>query len=242
MEITDVNTLYGAYPSRHADSTPEMLVEAMTANGVDYCLTLSTRGVYHEDTEGNNDTMQACRAFQKLVPVATLDPRGYWGQPNIVEALTSFEMFRFFPHEQGWPYEYEPFLKLLERINATHKKPVMMSVRQPGDVTRIASALKSYTVPIILEGVSMATLSEAILIMRDRPNVYMETHSLKGPGTLESLRDNVGISRILFGSDAPGLSLGAALRYIRGSNLSEQDKTSILGGNAAAIWHGGQVD
>ena len=29
MEITDVNTLFGAYPAQHADSSPETLVDAM---------------------------------------------------------------------------------------------------------------------------------------------------------------------------------------------------------------------
>ena len=33
MEITDVNTLFGAYPAQHPDSNAETLVEAMQTEG-----------------------------------------------------------------------------------------------------------------------------------------------------------------------------------------------------------------
>lgn len=241
MEITDVNTLFGAYPSRHPDSTPEALVELMNANGITYSLTLSTWGAYHEDSSGNKETIQACTKYHQLVPVATINPSGYWNQPGIIEALASYEMYRFFPHDQGWPYYYAPFLSLLKRISSSGtNKPVMISVRNPGDITQIASTLSSNTMPIIMEGVSITTLTEAMLVMKDMPNLYLETHALKAPGALELIKDVVGINRILFGSDAPGLSLGAALRYIRSSNLSDQDKAMILSGNVEVIWHGGK--
>ena len=45
MEITDVNTLFGAYPSKHPDSTAETLVSTMQGNKVDWCLTLSSWGL-----------------------------------------------------------------------------------------------------------------------------------------------------------------------------------------------------
>ena len=99
MEITDVNTVFGAYPAQHADSSPETLTEAMRANGIDWGLTLSTYGLFYDAAEGNGETMRACRTHDHLIPVATLNPAHYWGQDGVVESIAenAFEMVRFFP-------------------------------------------------------------------------------------------------------------------------------------------------
>lgn len=55
------------------------------------------------------------------------------------------------------------------------------------------------------------------------------------------LRDSVGIDRVLFGSNAPGMSLGSALRYVRKSALTAAEQESVLGGNAQTIWQGAEA-
>ena len=240
MEITDVNTLFGAYPSRHPNNSADSLVEMMLANRVDYALTLSTLGLYHHDQVGNEETMAACRRLQNLVPVATVDPRGFWGQPEALQAVaTGYEMYRFFPQDQGWPVDSAAFRDILEALPSVAAKPLMISVRAPGDVTRTAAVTAGYTNAVILEGVSPDTLSEAISVMRTYQQIFIETHSLRSPEALAVLRQTVGLGRVLFGSNAPGMSLGAAVRYVRGAGLSEQEQAAILSGNAATIWHGG---
>lgn len=240
MEITDVNTLFGAFPSRHPNHSADTLVEMMQASGVDYSLTMSTAGLFYHDKAGNDETMAACRRLQHLVPVATIDPRGFWGQADALQVLANgYEMYRFFPQDQGWPVEVAPFREILEALPSVASRPLMISVRVPGDVTRIAAATAGYPSAVILDGVCPDTLSEAISVMRTHQNVYIETHALRSPEALSTLKQTVGIGRVLFGSAAPGMSLGAAVRYVRGSGLSEQDQAMILSGNAATIWHGG---
>ena len=75
--------------------------------------------------------------------------------------------------------------------------------------------------------------------MRVHESVYLETHALTAPHALPLLRDTVGVDRVLFGSDAPGRSLAAALRYVRTSGLVEADQAAVLSMNAQAIWQGG---
>lgn len=242
MEITDVNTLFGAYPAQHPDSDAEALVSVMQAHEVDYCLTLSTLGLFHRDVEGNAETMRACRAHDHLIPVATLNPMNFWGQPGLIEGITNepFEMFRFFPHVQKWPYEFAPFAEILKTLGSLPKTTIMVGVAQPGDISRLMRVLGDYPHPVILEGVSRDTLAEALTVLRGSPKVYLETHALRMPDALPLLRDSVGIGRVLFGSDAPGLSLGAALNYVRNSGLSDAEQDAVLGGNAQRLWQGGE--
>lgn len=241
MEITDVNTLFGAYPAQHADSSAETLTEAMRAQEVQWCLALSTQGVFHLAAEGNAETLRACRAHDHLIPVATLNPVHFWGQEGLVEGLAenAFEMIRFFPHRQGWPLEFAPFLRLLSVIGRQERMPIMVHVSERGEATRLARLLEDFPHPVVLEGVSSDTLAEAMTLMRVHENLYVETHALHAPHALPLLRDVVGIERALFGSDAPGRSLAAALRSVRTSGLSEADQNAVLGGNAQRIWQGG---
>ena len=244
MEITDVNTLFGAYPAQHADSSPETLVEAMRANSVDWCLTLSTYGLFHQAAEGNEETMKACRAHDHLIPVATINPVHYWGQDGLIEGIAenAFEMVRFFPHLQGWPLEFAPFMRVLSVLGRLPKMPIMVSIAERGEATLLARLLDDFPHAVVLEGISPETLTEAIALMRVHENLYVETHSLTAPYALPLLRDTAGIGRVLFGSDAPGRSPAAALRYIRASGLSDGDQTAVLSGNAQAIWQAGGED
>lgn len=241
MEITDVNTLFGAYPAQHADSSPETLVEAMRANGIAWGLAMSTYGLFHQAAEGNDETMKACRAHDHLIPVATLNPVQYWGQDGLIEGIAenAFEMVRFFPHLQDWPLEFAPFLRILSVLGRLPKMPIMVSVENRGDITLLARLLDDFPHAVVLDGVSPETLTEAISLLRVHENLYVETHALAAPYALPLLRDTVGITRVLFGSDAPGRSPAAALRYVRSSGLSETDQNAVLSGNAQHIWQAG---
>ncbi len=239
MEITDVNTLFGAYPSHHADSDPQTLAATMSAQQVDYCLALSTQGLYARDTDGNAETLNACRAHDHLIPVATINPLTYWGQPGLVEGIIEdgFEMFRFFPRTQKWPLDFAPFAAILDILGRQPRAPLMMEVRQPGDITLLARLTRDYPHPVILEGVAPAMLAEAVTVLRAMPRFYVETHALQSPDALVFLKSALGIERVLFGSGAPGLSLAAALAFIRRSPLAAPEQAAILGGNAQQIWH-----
>ncbi len=239
MEITDVNTLFGAHPSHHADSDPQTLASVMGAQQVDYCLALSTYGLYGRDTDGNKETLSACHAHDHLIPVATINPLTYWGQPDLVSGIAQdgFEMFRFFPRAQKWPLDFAPFHAILDILAAQPRAPLMIETTQPGDITQLARLTPHYPHPVILEGVSPAMLAEAATVLRAMPNYYLETHALQSPDALLFLQNTVGIKRVLFGSGAPGLSLAAALAFVRRSPLSPSDQAAVLGGNAQQIWH-----
>ena len=241
MEITDVNTLFGAYPSHHADSDASTLAATMDALKVDYCLALSTVGLFFRDTDGNAETLRACRAHDHLIPVATINPLTYWGQAGLVDEIADagYEMFRFFPRQQAWPLDFEPFAAILETLAARPRMPIMVEVARPGDITLLARLTQNYPHPVIMEGVSPETLGEAIFVMQKQPRFYVETHALQSPEALAFFKKTVGMERVLFGSGAPGLSLAAALAYITRSVLTDTEQQAVLGGNAQSIWHEG---
>jgi hypothetical protein len=240
IEILDVNTYFGPTPTERADASAQTLVSTLVQNEVQWCLTLSTFGVLHSDSAGNIDTMNACANYDRLIPVATLNPLYFFGKEGQVEELASlpFEMFRFFPHRQGWPISFAPFADIIKRLSAAKSVPLMISIRTPGDISALARTLDGYSQAVILAGVAPDTLAECISVMKSEPLFHVETHGLRSPDALTLLRDTVGIQRVLFGSSAPGKSMAAALRAVKRSDLSTEEQLAVLGGNAHSLWHG----
>jgi len=73
---------------------------------------------------------------------------------------------------------------------------------------------------------------EGVLELAPHPNVFLDTSGmLPDSGILEFAIENVGIKRILFGSDAPLRHPGSALARIQGSALSSSQREAILCGN-----------
>jgi predicted TIM-barrel fold metal-dependent hydrolase len=240
MNIIDVNTIFGAYPSEHADSTAEILLKEMAAHGVQRSFSLSTWGIFHREAMGNDHTLRAQQHFdEKIVAVATLSPHDFFSDATVdLLAEKPFSLFRFFPDLQEWPIEYAPFEQIL-RVLKEHHIPIMVSTKIPGQATVLSRLAANYGAPVILEGVGKQNMAEGLCVLQNNDNFYVETHDFKLPGAIETFRDRVGIERILFGSGSPALSVGSALSYIESSALTDDEKAAVLSENAQSVLLGG---
>lgn len=239
MEIIDANTTFGPCPRTTADISLDRLISEMKRHGITKCLTLSTVGIFHSHNDGNAETLAECQGKTELLPVATIDPRGYFGGMKLIPNLVSqgFKLFRFFPGEQGWPLDHTVFGDILEELEET-SVPVMINAGRTGDASALARVVGGKRHTLILEGVVFETLAEAVSVMKKHDNICMETHALVAPGGLRFLADQVGNDRIIFGSDCPRSSLAGALHYVRESGLAEADAQKILGGNIKRLLGG----
>ena len=266
MEILDINTIFGSFPGRHADSTAESLVEVMSRHEISHALTLSSQGIYYHDMAGNQETINACERFRSaLLPVGTVNPMSFWEADDMLTqiAQTSFSMFRFFPHAQGWPLDYAPFIRIVKLLSECGKPlfergitlpqptrgwrlwtdsgtPILVSIERPGDASKLAKCIADYPAPVVMVGVTSETIVEAMTVMLTCEQLMLETHRITMPDGLARIRDSVGAQRIVFGSGGPALSTRAALNYVMKSSLTEDEKAAVLGGNASSIVTGGR--
>ena len=266
MDIIDINTLFGAYPSQRAESTAETLVDTLGRQGVAHALTLSTWGVFYHDMAGNQETLGATQTFaDQLIPVGTVNPMTFWDSEELLHHLvqTSFRVIRLFPKEQGWPIDFEPLRKIvgllaqtpkpdLERIEglpkATRGWPlwndrgvtIMVTIDKPGDATQLYRIVADYPAPVIVVGATPPTLIEVLTVMNRCENMILETHQLTVPDGLARIRDAVGADRIVYGSGGAALSIRAAIDYVKQSSLTDAEKAAVLGGNTSSILQGGR--
>src|SRR2546428_11001102 len=110
MAILDLNTLFGFWPRGRVELSVEVLVGVMRARQVARSVAFSTKALFYDAAEGNDDTATVCAARPELIPAAVIDPRRY---PQCVEEVRKrrqqgFRVFRFFPDVHDYPLDYAP--------------------------------------------------------------------------------------------------------------------------------------
>jgi predicted TIM-barrel fold metal-dependent hydrolase len=236
VQIIDANTTVGAHPSHRLDMSVESLVARMDNHQIAASLTLSTIGIFYNHVQGNAATIEAARASNRLVPVATVNPKDYFGTAADMQSIRTqgFRIAKFFPAQQGWCIDSAAFAEVLRQL-APLKMPIMLDAATPGEPSSIARMIQDYPAPVILCSISLDVLSESIAVMAQQPNVMLETHDLHVPGALQMLAQRVGSDRVVFGSGAPMRSVPSSLQYVLSSDLSDEDKQRVLGGNIRRI-------
>ncbi len=234
IQFFDACALFGPWP-QHEDLLVADVLKAMTANKIERALALCTTGITYDYRAGNAETLEVCAANpDKLMPVATLDPRAY---PACVEeaencAKQGFKMIRFYPSRQGWPIRFAPFRELLQKCDEL-AIPVAVECTHPGEATELADAVAFTQAPLLLSGVDSANIGEAIAVLRSSPKFYLETTALLAPGALEAVANSVegGAERLIYASYSPLRFCAASLNVVRGAGVSNEQKAAIVGGN-----------
>lgn len=228
--------MIGMYPTHRFDMTVERLIREMDAYRITAGVAVSTTGVFHDHTIGNAAVLEAAKGSNRIMPAATVNPKHYFGTAADLAAVRQqgFRLFRFFPAQQGWTVDSPALGEILKQL-APLKSAIMVDTSQPGDAGKIARGVSSYPAPVILSGISLDTLSEALAVMSELPNVLIETHALRVPDALCLIAERVGADRMIFGSGAPRSSAASSLQYVYSSALSDEDKQKVLGGNIKRI-------
>ncbi len=234
-DIIDVNTLFGFWPKRPADISLETLLRLMEEKGITKAFSLSARGIFYSFVEGNQETLAACQEHPQLIPVGTVNPCRWIGCLEEAKRLIDggIKLFRFFPQYQEWNIGQAPFCKLLDDVLAPSKVGLMI----PGDmgITAIGEMAKQVENPVIIEAFRYDRLAEALVVMGEAPNVYIETHLVNSPNFVEVVKSEVGVERMVFGSYAPLAYISAATASIEHAHVSDEEKALIFGGNIRRI-------
>jgi predicted TIM-barrel fold metal-dependent hydrolase len=235
-EIIDINTFFGPHPAATSDLSVDDLIGLMHKHSVKLCCTLSTIGLLLDHNAGNSTTRSACADSDSLAPVATINPIAFFGGESKQHSFKTdgFKMVRFFPWLQDWDSEFAPF-KHVASVLSADKIALMVDLNRTGMATHVVESLRDYDAPIILAGITDRMLSEAIVLMRSRSNIFVETSALLATGAIKLAAESVGAERLLYGSGAPARPMASGLAALKYSGLTEDQKSLVLGGNARRV-------
>jgi hypothetical protein len=201
---------------------------------VEKCAALSLRGVYYDSLEGNIETLAASRNDTFIIPVATLDPRRFFGKLDPELDLAQYKIMRVFPGVQGWPVDYAPFEKVLE-CASTFGLPLMAPTQGRGNATKLLRATSGYGCPTIITSVNYSTMSEILALLQEHESMYVCIDMLNTPDGIELIADEFGPERLVFGSNYPDTYFHGPLLAVQRAEIGSGAKRMILRENAARL-------
>ncbi len=214
--------------------SPEELVAALSERGCSHAASISLRGVYYDYGQGNAETLEAASRLPFIIPVATIDPRRYFGGRRQPMELGGFRMIRLFPDRQGWPLEYAPLGRIME-LSTDREMTVVIPASGPGNATKISSLVKARGLRLILTSINYSTLSEALVLLDENPGLYLSTDMLNTPDGIELVCDEAGPDRIVFGSGFPTTYFEGPRLAVERAEISQKSKDAIFRGNITGL-------
>jgi predicted TIM-barrel fold metal-dependent hydrolase len=136
---------------------------------------------------------------------------------------------KLIPHYQGYPTE-GPLVDVA--CEWAHDRGWIILNHDWGSPGQIERLVTSYPNACFIAGHATIAYAE---VMRRYPNLFVCTCPLLGPRDCERVALEVGVERLLFGSDLQDLPIAWGLGPILFAGLPEDDKARILGGNLARI-------
>lgn len=227
-------TLFGSWPGLPYDHQVEELISGLERFKIERACTLSSKGIFFDAAEGNVSTWETCKQFANLVPIGVADPR-INGEAQVDYCQeTGFPLISLYPASQGWALSSLVARATLKKIDAA-QMPLIIEAGCDGDPTAVLQALEGLTMPVILLDVSLLNVSEAMAVLRARPQTYLATRLLCGGDTIELLSQEVGADRLVFTSRFPFSCFSSAYLTAKFATISETDQRLMMGENMARL-------
>ena len=244
LPFFDCNCLIGTRQYRHPTS-PESLGDYLRDfeyYDITAALVHHAYAVEYAQDYGNRFLLDEIRDHPQLYPEWVVIP--HWaGEMAPPERLVT-EMLRLgvraarvYPQAHGFPLTPEiagPLLRALQEARI----PLFVDVAQLNLEGAIGLAQQYPDLPVVLCGVAWA--SDRIIFARfaDVPNLHLETWAFQGHRAYERFVTAFGSERLLFGTDLPLRSPGAARMMTCYEQLGEPDRRNIAGGNLRRLLAG----
>ena len=229
LEFFDVNAAFGFDPKGRVDARLEKVLDLAGRANVRRLCVCSLKGAFYDYELGNIETLRICHGDGRLIPTATIDPRRYPGGRREVRSLKEqgFRVLRLFPEHQNWPYRYAPFYRILDEL-AEYPMVLLLPARGLGSLTELSHLIPADApFPTIVLGVNYWLISEALAVLPERPNLYLDTSLLDSPDAYELLVDEIGPERLLFGSGLPFTGPGAPALALERAQIPDRAKEAI---------------
>lgn len=232
--IIDGFTLFGSWPGLPYEHSAEELISGLERFKIDRACTISSQSIFFHADDGNRTTQQVCENSTRLVAIGAADPR--------VDGIAQleycrehkFRMMALFPNTQQWSLDNITIKPLLKAISEAGM-PLIIEAKNDGDVSRIFNLVADLPLPVIFHEVSLQTLSEAIAVLRSRPDTYLGTRLLCGADTIEILVDEFGADRLIFTSRYPISCFSSAFLTATYAKIDDAARQAIMGGNIARL-------
>jgi uncharacterized protein len=245
--IIDSQAHLGYHPLRvpTAKLTTDQIVETMNRYGIDKACVTSMKAVYDDFSTGNKELRAECNRFpDRFIPFCCVQPR--YGQRAVEEVKTcvrdwGFKGLKLHPTAgyAQYPADCLSVQNLLEEV-AKLKIPVLIrtSMNDNGHPRRVGNLAERFPEIMFILGNMGQILywQDSIEVAQKHENVIVDTTSVMIVVSLvKQTVEKLGARRVVFGTNFPIDYPAPNLLRITHADISDDDKSKILGGNMARL-------
>lgn len=241
MEYFDCNAMIGALgggPEGVGLSTAGLL-EEMRYHGIRQALVTSTAALEYNPQAGNRILAREIREHANLFPLFPLTPDARALEE--AEALLPSRPFAalLLPDREHHNFSLRewcagPLLADLER----RRIPVFLRPALTG-WDEIAALLEAHPqLPVVVTHTGYRADRYIYPLAMRYPRLYVETSLYVAHRQLEEAAKNLGAARLLFGTNLPYYTPGAAVAVLAYARMSEEDRARVASGNMRALLEG----
>jgi len=254
--IIDTNVLLGRWPFTPLKyDNVDGVLTLMDRAGIDKGVVTSLNSVFYYDCEiGNREVGEACKQHpDRFIPLAVINPNLLSWQEHLKECLEEYGIkgIKLHPDYHKFSLSAEGTAEVMQAARKfnipIYIQTSLLDMRHhPGycfvseaPILDVAGVVKrnSRNTLIIAGGQHFRTrVGELLNSAQQSENFYIVTDGLGGPfDGLGDLVEQIGSSRLLFGTRTPILYAEASRMMLEQSKISNEDKEKILGKNVAEL-------
>ena len=199
-------------------------------------VTYSVCFVLGDDVE-KNSLVLAKECSEKIIPFFRFDPKKI-SLSQLRQNLKLFKGIKLHPRLENFDpldSKYAEIFKIIEES----KLPVLIHTRKENnpytDPDRLLELAKLYPYIVFIFGHFANDLKSVIDVIKDLPNIYLETSIVSSPKIIELAVRKCGSEKILFGSDYPMSDQELEVQKVLRADISDEDKENILYRNAMRL-------
>ncbi|MDQ7010372.1 MAG: amidohydrolase family protein, partial [Mariprofundaceae bacterium] len=222
---------------------PVRMIAAMDAVGIDQACVFN---IFHADCRIGNDETAAfvARHPDRFIGFAYASPLF---APNVIQSELArciddlgFRAIKVYPTYMPWPLHDEHWYPIYEfaddRGLAVPLHTGIEPNAHPRYLSEVAPRFPNAQFVAGHSGNVDPHRQDAIAAARAYPNVYLETCStFRSPGVIETLVEQAGAERVLFGSDTPLMDPRCQMGKIITAMIPAEAKRLVLGENARRL-------
>jgi predicted TIM-barrel fold metal-dependent hydrolase len=240
VKIIDVHTHVGPWMFPIRPATIDDLMHAARGAGIEICVTSSVEAIVYDFREGNAALAADLERTAACYGYVVVNPH------YLEESLAEIERYRRHPkfigmklhHEQQVYAMDEPAVARLVEEADRFGWPVLAHIFSVTAAAHLRALARRFTaLPFIMAHMGGAQWRQAIPLVADTPNVYLDPcSSYSETGKVELAVRQAGAGRVVFGSDATLFNPWFTRGMVDGAAIDDAARRRIYWDNARAIF------
>ncbi len=239
LKRIDVHTHTGAMPMPTREASAESLERILREAGTEKAIVSSARAVFYDMVAGNEEMFAITRQSSMLYMYVYVDPH------RPAESLAEIDKYSRAPHVAGIktrpdyhrvPGDADVYLGIYKHA-LKHEMPMLAHAFSLAEVAELRRAADKTGLKIILAHMGASEWKASVDACKGCRNVWLDAcASANEYDKIGYALDELGVSQLIYGTDAALLSPWWTIAMFESAGLTEAEKHAVYRDNALGVF------